>query len=135
MWIILFLRRFTIIIIDKSHIWSQTIVQKIKNFLLFLWNKATWYFRNFIKIFNYFWKIVVDNKYIEYFGNHLWGTGSQGKPSCSRNGTQGGWWDWDQYMWYSLHICNSLSSEQLYTSRFQLPNQEPWEGFYCCVDW
>ena len=28
----------------------------------------------------------------------------------------------------SLHIYNSLCTEQLYMSRYQLPNQKPWKG-------
>ena len=52
--------------------------------------------------------------------------GPRGNPSCNYNGTQTRFWD--QNMWYSLHIYNSLCTEQLSTSRYQLPNQEPWKG-------
>ena len=61
--------------------------------------------------------------------------GSHCNLSCNCNGTQDHNHLWDQNSRYLLHICNSFFSEQLHTSRYQLPNQEPLEGFYCFVDW
>ena len=52
--------------------------------------------------------------------------GSHGNPSCNYNSIQTRCYD--QNIWYSLHIYNSLCFEQLYTSCYQLPNHEPQKG-------